>query len=39
MMVYQHHEWINGSGYPVGSAGEEIHLWARICTMPTCSMP
>ncbi len=33
MMVYQHHEWIKGSGYPVGSAGEEIHLWARICTI------
>lgn len=33
MMVYQHHEKINGSGYPVGCEGDEIHLWARICTI------
>ncbi len=33
MMVYQHHEWLNGGGYPVGNAGEEIHLWARICAI------
>jgi putative nucleotidyltransferase with HDIG domain len=33
MMVYQHHEWFTGCGYPVGSAGEEIHLWARICAI------
>lgn len=31
MMVYQHHEQIDGSGYPVRSAGSEIHLWGRIC--------
>ncbi len=33
MMAYQHHEWFNGSGYPVGITGEEIHLWARICAV------
>jgi putative nucleotidyltransferase with HDIG domain len=33
MMVYQHHEWFNGDGYPVGSNGEEIQLWARICAI------
>jgi HD-GYP domain-containing protein (c-di-GMP phosphodiesterase class II) len=31
MMVYQHHERIDGKGYPVGSVGDEIHLWGRIC--------
>ncbi len=30
MVVYQHHERINGSGYPVGSCGDEIHPWARM---------
>jgi HD-GYP domain-containing protein (c-di-GMP phosphodiesterase class II) len=33
MMVYQHHEDFRGGGYPVGSVGEEIHPWARICTV------
>lgn len=33
MMVYQHHEWVNGAGYPVGIRGETIHLWARICAI------
>lgn len=30
MIVYQHHERMDGTGYPVGSCGDEIHLWARI---------
>src|SRR6185369_5881799 len=30
MMVYQHHERFDGTGYPVGFAGDEIHLWARM---------
>lgn len=30
MMVYQHHERIDGTGYPVGYQGEEIHPWARM---------
>lgn len=33
MMVYQHHEDWRGGGYPVGSIGEEIHPWARICAV------
>ena len=30
MVVYQHHERFDGSGYPVGFQGEEIHPWARM---------
>jgi HD-GYP domain-containing protein (c-di-GMP phosphodiesterase class II) len=30
MIVYQHHERIDGKGYPVGLRGEEIHPWARM---------
>ena len=30
MMVYQHHEHVDGSGYPVGILGGEIHLWAKM---------
>lgn len=33
MMVYQHHERIDGSGYPVGLIGDEIHPFARICSV------
>lgn len=33
MVVYQHHERLDGSGYPVGVAGEEIHPWARIAAI------
>jgi HD-GYP domain-containing protein (c-di-GMP phosphodiesterase class II) len=33
MMVYQHHEQMDGSGYPVHSAGEEIDVWGRICAV------
>lgn len=28
--VHQHHETINGKGYPDALAGEEIHVYARI---------
>ncbi|WP_045212808.1 response regulator [Desulfonatronovibrio magnus] len=28
--VLQHHEKIDGSGYPYGLSGDAIHLWARI---------
>jgi HD-GYP domain-containing protein (c-di-GMP phosphodiesterase class II) len=31
MMVYQHHERVDGRGYPVGVLGKEIHPWARLC--------
>jgi HD-GYP domain-containing protein (c-di-GMP phosphodiesterase class II) len=33
MMIYQHHERFNGSGYPVGVSDEEIHPWARLCAI------
>jgi putative two-component system response regulator len=29
-IVFQHHERLNGSGYPLGLSGEEIFLEARI---------
>lgn len=29
-VVYQHHERMDGSGYPQGLQKDEIHLWARI---------
>ncbi|OGQ96047.1 MAG: hypothetical protein A2521_14210 [Deltaproteobacteria bacterium RIFOXYD12_FULL_57_12] len=32
-IVHQHHEKMNGSGYPAGLAGEEILLEARIITV------
>lgn len=33
MMVYQHHEKLDGSGYPVRAFGDDIHPWARLCTV------
>ena len=33
MMVYQHHERVDGCGYPVGIPGPEIHHLARICAV------
>jgi HD-GYP domain-containing protein (c-di-GMP phosphodiesterase class II) len=30
MMVYQHHEHVDGSGYPVGVLKDEIHPWALM---------
>ncbi|QDV68307.1 Cyclic di-GMP phosphodiesterase response regulator RpfG [Rosistilla carotiformis] len=33
MMVYQHHERVDGGGYPVGISGDEIHPWAKICAV------
>ena len=33
MMIYQHHERMNGSGYPVGLSGNEIHPWSRLCSI------
>jgi putative nucleotidyltransferase with HDIG domain len=33
MMVYQHHERLDGGGYPAALAGKEIHQWARICAV------
>lgn len=33
MMVYQHHEMLDGTGYPVGVDGNEINVLARICSV------
>lgn len=33
MMVYQHHEKLDGSGYPVGVEGDEIHFYAKVCSV------
>ena len=33
MMVYQHHEHVDGTGYPVGILKDEIHPWARILSV------
>jgi HD-GYP domain-containing protein (c-di-GMP phosphodiesterase class II) len=33
MVVYQHHERIDGTGYPVGCTGAEMHWWAKICAV------
>ena len=33
MMVYQHHERIDGTGYPVRIVGRDIHPWAKICAV------
>ena len=30
MMVYQHHEHVDGTGYPVRVLKDEIHPWARM---------
>jgi putative nucleotidyltransferase with HDIG domain len=35
-IVAQHHEWLNGDGYPNGLAGEEITLHARIFAVADC---
>lgn len=29
-VIRQHHERLDGSGYPLGVKGDKIHLWARI---------
>jgi HD-GYP domain-containing protein (c-di-GMP phosphodiesterase class II) len=31
MVVYQHHERLDGSGYPTGVSDDEIHPWAKWC--------
>jgi HD-GYP domain-containing protein (c-di-GMP phosphodiesterase class II) len=33
MMVYQHHERIDGRGYPARIGGDEIHHLARLCAV------
>ena len=33
IIISQHHERFNGSGYPQGLLGKDIHLYAKICTL------
>lgn len=33
MIVLQHHEKMNGKGYPMGIRGEDIHVYGRICAI------
>lgn len=33
LMTYQHHERIDGKGYPVGVGGDDIHIASRICSV------
>jgi len=33
LLVRQHHESANGSGYPAGLTADEIHPWARVLRM------
>lgn len=33
MMVYQHHERVDGGGYPVGIRGNLIHPWAKLLSV------
>lgn len=33
MMVYQHHERLDGSGYPVGCTARDLHEWGRLCAV------
>ena len=45
MIVYQHHERLDGSGYPTGASDEDIHPWAKLCAVVdvfdalSCSRP
>jgi HD-GYP domain-containing protein (c-di-GMP phosphodiesterase class II) len=45
MMVYQHHERLDGSGYPAGIVADEMHPWAKLCAVVdvfdalTCQRP
>lgn len=33
LIIYQHHERMNGSGYPEKLKGKQIHFFARICAV------
>ena len=33
LIAFQHHERFNGTGYPMGLKGEEIHIYSRITTV------
>ncbi len=33
LMIYHHHEKLDGTGYPVGLVGDEIHWTGRLCAV------
>jgi len=33
LIVLQHHEKLNGTGYPSGLRGDDIHIYGRICAI------
>lgn len=33
MIVYQHHERVDGNGYPVGQPAADIHPWAKLVSI------
>lgn len=33
LACYQHHEYVNGKGYPVGLVGSDIPLTSRVCAL------
>ncbi|NMB41480.1 MAG: HD-GYP domain-containing protein [Firmicutes bacterium] len=33
LIILQHHERINGDGYPQGLVGEQIHVYSKICSI------
>ena len=35
-VAFQHHERLDGSGYPRGLSGEQIHPWARLVAIADC---
>ncbi len=35
-MVVQHHEWINGGGYPIGLSGPDVHPGTRVLSIVDC---
>jgi HD-GYP domain-containing protein (c-di-GMP phosphodiesterase class II) len=45
MVIYQHHERLDGSGYPAGVMDSDIHPWGKICAIVdvfdalTCQRP
>jgi HD-GYP domain-containing protein (c-di-GMP phosphodiesterase class II) len=45
MMIYQHHERLDGTGYPAAVDCGEIHPWAKVCAVAdvfdalTCHRP
>ena len=32
-IILEHHERLDGTGYPAGLEGDEIHIYARICAI------